>query len=245
MKEYVGLSFGQHMKFLIQALDGDVKQVASPQLPPLSESVNPILVQEAIDFLQRTDFPIEARKQFPAGGLQHYGFKGRIPECHQAQEGRVLSIWGDAGWGGLVKQGKYHNGRFSNELVIAFVEMIRKWNLQPQPTWVTCVPSLRHPTLVPDFAQRVAQRLGLPFDPVISKVKETPEQKTMANSNLQAKNLDGALGLTHTPNQGSVLLIDDMVDSRWTLTICSYLLKIGGSGAVFPVALAQTTGNTE
>lgn len=245
MKEYVGLSFGQHMKFLIQALDGDVKQVASPQLPPLSESVNPILVQEAIDFLQRTDFPIEARKQFPAGGLQHYGFKGRIPECHQAQEGRVLSIWGDAGWGGLVKQGKYHNGRFSNELVIAFVEMIRKWNPQPQPTWVTCVPSLRHPTLVPDFAQRVAQRLGLPFDPVISKVKETPEQKTMANSNLQAKNLDGALGLTHTPNQGSVLLIDDMVDSRWTLTICSYLLKIGGSGAVFPVALAQTTGNTE
>ncbi|EIG26940.1 ATP-dependent DNA helicase RecG [Haemophilus paraphrohaemolyticus] len=245
MKEYVGLSFEQHMKFLIQALDGDVKQVASPQLPPLSESVNPILVQEAIDFLQRTDFPIEARKQFPAGGLQHYGFKGRIPECHQAQEGRVLSIWGDAGWGGLVKQGKYHNGRFSNELVIAFVEMIRKWNLQPQPTWVTCVPSLRHPTLVPDFAQRVAQRLGLPFDPVISKVKETPEQKTMANSNLQAKNLDGALGLTHTPNQGSVLLIDDMVDSRWTLTICSYLLKIGGSGAVFPVALAQTTGNTE
>lgn len=245
MKEYVGLSFGQHMKFLIQALDGDVKQVASPQLPPLSESVNPVLVQEAIDFLQRTDFPIEARKQFPAGGLQHYGFKGRIPECYQAQEGRVLSIWGDAGWGSLVKQGKYHNGRFSNELVIAFVEMIRKWNPQPQLTWVTCVPSLRHPTLVPDFAQRVAQELRLPFDPVISKVKETPEQKTMENSNLQAKNLDGAFGLTHTPNQGSVLLIDDMVDSCWTLTICSYLLKIGGSGAVFPVALAQTTGNTE
>lgn len=91
----------------------------------------------------------------------------------------------------------------------------------------------------------MAQELGLSFDPVISKVKETPEQKTMGNSNLQAKNLDGAFSLMHTPNQGSVLLIDDMVDSCWTLTICSYLLKIGGSGAVFPVALAQTTGNTE
>lgn len=123
--------------------------------------------------------------------------------------------------------------------------MIRKWNPQPAPTWVTCVPSLRHPDLVPNFARRVAKMLGVPFEPIIVKIKDAVEQKTMANSSLQARNLDGAFSLSHQPPQGAVLLIDDMVDSRWTLTICAYLLKKHGSGAVFPAALAQTSGNTK
>lgn len=244
MKEYVNLPFGQHMAFLIQALDGDLNQLTEPKLPPLPESVNSKLIQEAINFLCRSDFPIEPRKKFPPGGLHGYKVKGNIAETYQAQEGRVLSIWGDAGWGELVKQGKYQDGRFSDELVTAFVEMIQKWNPQPAPTWVTCVPSLRHPDLVPNFAKRVAKMLGLPFDPIIVKIKETAEQKTMANSSLQARNLDGAFSLSHQPSRGGVLLIDDMVDSRWTLTICAYLLKKYGSGAVFAAALAQTTGNT-
>ena len=245
MKEYVNLPFGRHMAFLIQALDGDLNQLTEPKLPPLPESANSKLIQEAINFLRRSDFPIEPRKKFPPGGLHDYAVKGNIAEAYQAQEGRVLSIWGDAGWGGLVKQGKYQDGGFSDKLVTAFVEMIQKWNPQPAPTWVTCVPSIRHPDLVPDFSLRVAKSLGLPFDPIIVKTKDTPEQKTMANSNLQARNLDGAFSLSHQPPQGAVLLIDDMVDSRWTLTICAYLLKKHGSGAVFPAALAQTSGNTK
>jgi ATP-dependent DNA helicase RecQ len=39
---------------------------------------------------------------------------------------------------------------------------------------------------------------------------------------------------------GSVLLIDDMVDSRWTMTVASWLLRSNGSGVVFPLALALT-----
>lgn len=250
MKNYVKLPFGQHMAFLIQSLDGDINQVTAPTLPPLSEVTNPELVSKATAFLRRSCLPITPRKQFPSGGLIEYGLRGKIPEIYRAEEGKVLSVWGDAGWGGLVKQGKYKDGRFADELVTAFVEMIQKWSPLPKPTWVTCVPSLRHPNLVPDFANRVAKRLGLPFEPIITKIKETPEQKTMANSNLQARNLDGAFDLTHHPLeytelQGSVLLIDDMVDSCWTLTICAYLLRKYGSGVVFPVALAQTSGNNE
>lgn len=234
MKEYVKLPFGQHMAFLIEALDGDLKQLTKPRLPPLPESVAPKLVKEAIDFLRRSDFPLEPRKKYASGE--------KVPEVYRAEEGRVLSIWGDAGWSQLVQKGKYQDGRFSDELVSAFVAMIKKWNPQPFPTWVACVPSLRHPNLVPDFAQRVAQQLGLAFDPILVKIKETPEQKTMANSSLQARNLEGAFGLAHQPPGEPVLLIDDMVDSRWTLTICSRLLRENGSGAVFPVALSQTTG---
>jgi ATP-dependent DNA helicase RecQ len=59
---------------------------------------------------------------------------------------------------------------------------------------MTCVPSLRHPDLVPDFARRRAARLGLPFHAVLQKTDERPEQKTMANSTQQARNIDGSLG---------------------------------------------------
>ncbi|HYH45640.1 MAG TPA: phosphoribosyltransferase, partial [Thermoanaerobaculia bacterium] len=35
-----------------------------------------------------------------------------------------------------------------------------------------------------------------------------------------------------------VLLVDDVVDSRWTMTIAAALLRQAGSGPVWPVALA-------
>ncbi|MFZ7344481.1 RecQ family ATP-dependent DNA helicase [Avibacterium volantium] len=244
MKEYLHLPFGEHMRFLVQALDGDVSELKQNNLlPPLSETVNPEYVKKAIEFLKRGNIPIEPRKQPPSGGLSQFGSKSKIPEKYRTEEGRVLSYWGDAGWGRLVKQGKYQDGHFSDELVDALVDMINRWQPAPKPTWVTCVPSLRHPDLVPNFAKHVADKLGLKFDPIIKKVKETEQQKNMENSNLQAKNLDEAFALTHQPYNTPVLLIDDMVDSRWTFTICTYLLKQAGSGAVFPIALAQTTRN--
>ena len=39
---------------------------------------------------------------------------------------------------------------------------------------------------------------------------------------------------------GPVLLVDDMVDSRWTLTVSAWPLRSHGSGEVFPLALALT-----
>jgi ATP-dependent DNA helicase RecQ len=166
--------------------------------------------------------------------------KGLISPAHQAEPGKALCVWGDAGWGGLVRQGKYHDGRFSDDLIAACAKMIAEWNPQPVPTWVTCVPSLRHPVLVPDFAQRLAAKLKLPFHKVIAKTDARPEQKTMANSTQQARNIDGSLALTgQSLPTGPVLLIDDMVDSRWTLTVSAWLLRKSGSGAVWPMALSQ------
>ena len=117
--------------------------------------------------------------------------------------------------------------------------MIREWDPQPAPRWVTCVPSLRHPDLVPDFARRLAAALDLPFHPVLIKTDARPEQKTMANSVQQARNIDGSLALTsRSVSDGPVLLVDDMVDSRWTLTVSAWLLRKAGSGEVWPMALS-------
>ncbi len=241
MQDYVGLPFGAHMEFLICALDGDPSVVTPPALPPLPTDVDETLVRAAVEFLCRTSLPSEPRKKWPDGGMPHYGVKGFIAAGHQAQSGKALCVWGDAGWGGLVRRGKYHDGRFADDLVGACVEMIREWSPQPEPTWVTCVPSLRHPDLVPDFARRLADALGLPFHMVIAKTDNRPEQKTMANSTQQARNIDGSLALNGEPvPHGPVILVDDMVDSRWTLTVAAWLLRSNGSGEVFPMALSQT-----
>jgi ATP-dependent DNA helicase RecQ len=240
MQDYVGLAFGQHMGFLIDALDGDPGLVTGPALPPLSTEVDQDLIRDAIAFLRRTNLPIEPRKQWPIGGMSQYRTNGRIEAKYLAQPGKALCIWGDAGWGGLVRQGKHRDGRFADELVAACAAMVREWNPQPAPSWATCVPSLRYPDLVPDFAQRLAAALDLPFHKVLARTENRPEQKTMTNSSQQARNIDGSLSLSGEPvPHGPVLLIDDLVDSRWTLTVSAWLLRSNGSGEVWPMALSQ------
>ena len=105
---------------------------------------------------------------------------------------------------------------------------------------------MNRPDLVPDFASRLAQALGLPFAPVLVKTEQRPEQKTMANRAQQARNVDGSLGIAPESlgnrASGPVLLVDDLVDSRWTLTIAAWLLLGQGSGPVWPLALAQAGG---
>ncbi len=121
----------------------------------------------------------------------------------------------------------------------AAADLVADWRPQPAPTWVTNVPSLTHPNLVPDFARRLAQQLELPWLPVVRKRQQNQPQKLMNNSFQQARNLDGAFAIEQRRVQpGAVLLVDDFVDSRWTLTVVAALLRAAGSGPVFPLALA-------
>lgn len=239
MQEYVGLESG-HMPFLIRALDGDLGEFNPPNLAPLPVAPDPALVNEAVMFLRRTSLPLDARKMWPAGGLPHAGVKGKIPAEFTAEPGRILCIWGDAGWGETVRIGKYTDNRLSDELVSACATLLQGWNPQPKPTWVTAIPSRRHPQLVPDFARRLAATLMLPFHMVLEKTDDRPEQKTMANSAQQARNIDGSLAVVGKLPAGPVLLVDDMVDSGWTLTVAAWLLRSHGSGPVLPLALAST-----
>ena len=238
MQEYARLESG-HMAFLVRALDGDPKSVRPPDVPPLPTKVDPGLVQKAVTFLRRTSLPIEPRMQWPAGGLPEYGVRGVISPEHRAETGKALCIWGDAGWGGLVRRGKYQDSQFADDLVRACADLMAQWAPWPAPEWVTCIPSRRHPRLVPDFAERLAAKLVLPFHWSLSKVADRAEQKSMANSVQQARNVDGSLAVCLEPLPGGpVLLVDDMVDSRWTLTVAAWLLRSNGSGAVWPLALA-------
>ncbi len=242
MQEYVGLNSG-HMEFLVRALDGEPGNISPPSLPPLATEPDRVLVREATAFLRRTNLRFESRKQWPSGGLRPYNLSGRITPTLQAQPGRALCVWGDAGWGGLVREGKYHDGYFSDALVDACRKLIEDWSPEPAPEWVTCIPSRRLPDLVPNFAGRLADSLELPFKQVLVKTEDRPEQKTMENSTQQARNVDGSLALTDEVwPDGPLLLVDDMVDSRWTFTVAAWLLRSNGSGEVWPLALAQAGG---
>ena len=65
----------------------------------------------------------------------------------------------------------------------------------------------------------------------------------MANSLQQALNLDGVLEVHEEPRPGPVLLVDDIVGSRWTFTVAAWLLHRHGSGEVWPLALSSLQGS--
>ncbi len=244
MREYMGEKQQCLMAFLAKELDDPNPTKCGKCAVCLGESLLPEtpsleIVNQAIQYLRRCDIIIEPRKQWPSKAFLIYRYSGNIQPNLRAEAGRALSLWGDAGWGELVKLGKYRDNNFNDALVEGAFEMIQRWQPEPFPTWVTCVPSLNRPELVPNFAQKLADRLNLPFQPVIRKINPTRPQKEMNNSYQQAHNLDGAFAIdTWEGIKGTVFLVDDMVDSRWTFTVIAALLRQSGSGSVFPLALS-------
>ena len=241
MQAYVSLPRGQ-MAFLIKALDGDPDKVLPSRLLPLPVRTDPLLTQAAERFLRNNMGMIKPRKMWPSAmGVPE--FKGRISQELRACPGKSLCDWNDGGWGTEVSHGKYTTGRFSDDLVHACAVLVRKWAPRPAPQWVTCIPSRRSPGLVPDFALRLARALHLPFHSCLLKVRDHPPQKEMANSAHQCRNLIGAMQVnTQNIRPGPALLIDDMVDSRWTFTMAAWLLRKAGSGEVWPLALSDARG---
>lgn len=234
------------MLFLARSLDDEQAQpcgrcarcLGQPVIP---EEFSHRLAVEAALYLKHAELPLECKKQVAGGAFQQYGFSGNLPANLRAETGRILSRWGDAGWGRIVAEDK-HNNRFRDDLVNAVAEMVtERWRPEPRPTWVTCVPSRNHPELVPDFARRLAARLNLPFVEAVTKVRDNQQQKFQQNRYHQCRNLDGVFSVIPGMSNGPVLLVDDMVDSAWTMTVISALLRRAGSGIVWPVALASTS----
>ena len=240
------------MQFLADALDDSNAQACGKCAVCLGRAVLPLELQRnthinAQRFVRHSEMPLELKKQWDIEALALYqsvfGWRGlNIPAQLRGEEGRVLSRWGEPVWGELVSRGKAQ-GHFDDELVDASVDLIRnRWGAVAPVAWVTCIPSSRHPNLVPDFAARLAAALGVPFRAVIEKSLETEPQKNMENRFHQCHNLDGAF--TIRPEAGTdeaVLLIDDVVDSAWTLTLAAALLRQTGTAVVYPFALAATT----
>ena len=202
----------------------------------------PAALEEAQQFLrQGKPIPLEARKMW--AGKVHFSEKATIPHVNEA--GLALAYDGDGGWGSLVRTGKHTDGSFSAELVEASAGLIeREWaRVLVQKPWITAVPSLRHPQLVPDFARQLAARLRLPYAEAVRCAQTAPQQRLMRNSYQQLANIEYAFEVNPVTQHGPVILVDDMVDSGWTLTVIGWLLREAGVPAVFPFVLAKATGS--
>lgn len=240
MKTYVDLDSG-HMEFLLDQLDSRDEVVASPPLRPLPSVVNPTKVNDANRFLKRQWLKIEPRKRWPTGFTAHGG-RATMEHGLINAVGKVLSVYGDGGWGGDVQSQKYQGAHFNDELVNACVEMFREWSPDPAPTWVASVPSRSGSDMVSSFAKRMSSQLGMPIATPLIRTGTPHPQKSMQNSYHQARNAWDCIQVEEAKVlEGPVLLIDDIVDSRWTFTVAGYKLRQNGSGPVYPLALAQAT----
>lgn len=231
------------MQFIAQALDDPTHAQPCGRCQNCTDKhirSNPSAEEMAAvqHFLTREQFiTIEPRKMFPSGGIGDEA-KGKIPFPNQ--RGVALCFYRAGGWSNDIEQG-LQTGTFSTSLVEASATLIEKawltWN--PKPQWVTCVPSRRKPTLVPLFAEALAKRLKLPFYAVVSKSMERPPQQEMLNSYKQAVNIWGVFQIAASVENSPVLLVDDLIQSGWTLAITGFLLQKAGSGPVYPFALAK------
>ena len=100
------------------------------------------------------------------------------------------------------------------------------------------MPSRRSGPLVPEFAQRLAVALGLPYVEALERIGDNPPQREMANSPQQVANVRGQFRVVRAPPAEPVLLVDDVRYSGWTLATVGAQLRAKGAGPVHPLVLS-------
>jgi ATP-dependent DNA helicase RecQ len=238
MRDYVTYA-GCRMEYLTRLLDDPAAEpcgrCANDAGQGMPREVDADVVRAAVAFLRGSLRRIEPRLRWVESGPN----AGAIPVPNEV--GMALCVYGDAGWGREVERGRVVDNRFSDALVVAAVRAIRdQWRPEPEPEWVTSVPARGSPR-VGEFAAAVAAQLGLPYIDCLTTDggPQAQPQHAMQNSVLQLANARAKLGVSGAAVlPGPVLLIDDIVDSRWTMTVAGSLLREQGSGSVHPFALA-------
>lgn len=229
------------MKYIADELDapdakdhcGICANCAGEPLFPVE--VDKVLVDEAISFEKNRHGFVKPRKQWPDGT--------RIAPEEQCGRGWILSDNYYSLLGQLAATGKYRDGRFSDELLLESARYLRSAAAGTGIDAVVAVPSLRRPTFVPDFAERLAHALKVPFvDGAVRKIAEGVAQKTLNSSALQVKNIRDTIEVAKPGRIAgkTVLLVDDMVDSGWTFAVIASELVRAGAKAVYPYALVKT-----
>ncbi len=253
---------GCRMAFLARQLDdpwaadcGRCDRCAGPWYPAV---VSAGLRAAADAWLGRVGVELAPRAQWPPGmDRLDVPVRGRIDDEQQAEPGRALARLSDLGWGtrlrGLLAAAE--RGEAATEragmateapaaLVDACVGVLREWDWAARPVAVAAVPSRRRPGLATGVAARLAQLGRLRWLGELALVDGGPVGEPGGNSAFRLAGVWGHLavgdklraGLAQA--DGPVLLVDDLADSRWTLTVAARELRLAGARAVLPFALA-------
>ncbi|WP_438853793.1 RecQ family ATP-dependent DNA helicase [Agromyces sp. M3QZ16-3] len=197
----------------------------------------------AASALDRVGVPIEPRRAWPTGADRlGVPVKGRIAPGEQAAEGRALARLTDLGWGSTLRELFAPNAPdapLPPRVLDACVRVLAEWGWGERPVAVASVASRSRPQLVGSLALGLAEVGRLPYLGELALVDGGPTGGPGGNS---AFRLAGtwnrfSADALDVPAAG-VLLVDDLADSRWTLTIAARELRRAGATDVLPFALA-------
>ncbi len=251
MREYA-VATGCRMEFLRRCLDdpgavpcGRCDTCCGPRYPA---EVSGVALEAARAHLGRVGVEVTPRRQWPTG-LPAVGvaLSGRIPPDEQPLPGRALARLSDLGWGDrlrpVVGDGA-GDAPVPDEVFAGVVRALAEWARgddpwPARPVAVMAIGSRRRPTLVTDLAARIASVGRLDSLGALAPVGVDGGR---ANSARRVAALHEAFevppGLALTGLGGPVLLVDDLIDSGWTMALAARSLRRAGAPAVLPFALA-------
>jgi ATP-dependent DNA helicase RecQ len=165
---------------------------------------------------------------------------GRVPPELQADSGRALGRLSDVGWGSRLRELFAGPDREVPEDVLgAVIQVLARWGWETRPTGIVALPSRSRPQLVASLAARLSEVGRLPLLGTLERVRD-PGTRGGSNSAQRLLAVHGAFALPPALklDDGPVLLVDDRIDTGWTMTEAARLLREGGAGHVLPLALA-------
>ena len=191
--------------------------------------------------LRSSEFIIEPRKQWARGMDQR---KGNIAPGSRAEVGRALAYATDPGWSTpAAKACTGPDGPISDELFEGVVSVLKRWKWSTRPTWVCPMPSRTHPQLIGSLCDRLAIVGKLQLVEALELADlNAPRQASLNNSVRQATNAVELFRISEAyPNcefpSGPCLLVDDTMQSGWTMTAATELLRGAGATAVLPLVV--------
>ncbi|MGK4065575.1 RecQ family ATP-dependent DNA helicase [Rothia sp. HC945] len=246
------------MQFLADQLDdrtarpcGRCDVCAGPWYP---QDVDDEASRRAKHGLVRVGVPIEPRAQWPSG-LPKLGIdmKGKISADERFERGRVLARLTDLGWGNRLREvfvnddaGAPIDCEVPADLGKACIAVLAEWDWSERPVGVVSIPSAGRPLLTRSLTRGLASAGKLPY---WGELEVSPDAPAVAgqrggNSAFAVAAVWGRfrvgdeLAERIDQAKGPVLLVDDLVDSRWTMTVAARELRLAGARGVLPFALA-------
>ena len=196
--------------------------------------------EAAQERLARPGVEVAPRKQWPSGMAElAVPVSGRIPAGELAGPGRVIGRLSDIGWGARLRElTADEDVPVPKDVLDACVRVLAGWEWDERPVGVVGVGSRTRPHQLAHLARRIAEIGRLPLLGTLEPRGARPGER--ANSAQRLAAVWSALGEPgFALPDGPVLLVDDTIDSGWTMTVAARLLRRAGAGAVLPFALAQ------